>query len=451
MKKKVKEEAKEIKGIFRRFKSRDFSGNAGQAIKNSTWQIATMVVAKVGALFFMILLARLLIPELFGLYSLTLSTLILFSAFSDLGISTALLTFLSKKFGEKDYKKAKSYYNYLLKYKLLLLIIPTILLLVLSKFLSETYYQKPIFYALLAGILYLPANNLGSFFNQIFIAGNNFRIGFIKELLFQISRLTLVPITILLLITLIPSQFLISTVFLIIGIIYFLTTFFLYYNIPKNLKNSKTERLSLVEKKNLKKFIFPLSVTALSGMFFGSIDMIMLGHFVMSEFIGYYQSAFSLITALSAFLAFSGVALFPIFSRLKGKKLERGFKESIKIITIITLPTSILTFLMAPLIIHIIYGVKYASAVPILQLFSLLLISIPLTSIYVTYYISRGDTLKYSFLLIFSTVINIILNYILITNLISKGMLLAVMGAGIATIISGYIFLVSLIIFRKKS
>ena len=311
--------------------------------------------------------------------------------------------------------------------------------------------EKPIFYALLAGILYLPANNLGSFFNQIFIAGNNFRIGFIKELLFQISRLTLVPITILLLITLIPSQFLISTVFLIIGIIYFLTTFFLYYNIPKNLKNSKTERLSLVEKKNLKKFIFPLSVTALSGMFFGSIDMIMLGHFVMSEFIGYYQSAFSLITALSAFLAFSGVALFPIFSRLKGKKLERGFKESIKIITIITLPTSILTFLMAPLIIHIIYGVKYASAVPILQLFSLLLISIPLTSIYVTYYISRGDTLKYSFLLIFSTVINIILNYILITNLISKGMLLAVMGAGIATIISGYIFLVSLIIFRKKS
>ena len=72
----------QIKGIFSRIRRRDFSGNSGQAIKNSTFQLATNLVAKIGSLFFTIIIARLLMPELFGLYSLALATILMFSAIS---------------------------------------------------------------------------------------------------------------------------------------------------------------------------------------------------------------------------------------------------------------------------------------------------------------------------------------------------------------------------------
>ncbi|MFH0712197.1 MAG: oligosaccharide flippase family protein [archaeon] len=101
----IKKEAKEIRVIFGRIKRRDLKGNSGQAIKNSTYQLATTLTAKIGSIIFTIIIARLLMPELFGLYGLALSTILLISAFSDLGISTTMLTFVSKTI---DKKKSKS-------------------------------------------------------------------------------------------------------------------------------------------------------------------------------------------------------------------------------------------------------------------------------------------------------------------------------------------------------
>ena len=81
MKKLIKKEAKEMRGILGRVRRRDFSGNAGQAIKNSTYNLATIVVSKGGSLLFTFILARILMPELFGLYSLALSTILMFTIF----------------------------------------------------------------------------------------------------------------------------------------------------------------------------------------------------------------------------------------------------------------------------------------------------------------------------------------------------------------------------------
>src|SRR3989339_886938 len=107
----IKEEEKDFLNIFQRLKKRDFSGNTGQAIKNSTYQIATSLVYKISSIIFTIVVARLLMPELYGLYGLALSTIVLFMAFSDFGIGTALLTFIAKNI-DIDKKKAKGYYNF---------------------------------------------------------------------------------------------------------------------------------------------------------------------------------------------------------------------------------------------------------------------------------------------------------------------------------------------------
>ena len=52
----IKEEESDIKKIFKRIKSKDFSGNTGLAIKNSAYQFSTNIVQKIGSLIFVIII-----------------------------------------------------------------------------------------------------------------------------------------------------------------------------------------------------------------------------------------------------------------------------------------------------------------------------------------------------------------------------------------------------------
>ncbi|HIG95204.1 MAG TPA: oligosaccharide flippase family protein [Nanoarchaeota archaeon] len=446
----IKEEEKDFLNIFQRLKKRDFSGNTGQAIKNSTYQIATSLVYKISSIIFTIVVARLLMPELYGLYGLALSTIVLFMAFSDFGIGTALLTFIAKNI-DIDKKKAKGYYNFLFKYKLILIVIISFILIVTSYYISNIYYNKPIFYALLAGALYIPTYQLMTYFIYFFVAQNNLKIGLINETIVQFLRLIFVPLAIILFLGKVNNEILLLIIFLVITFAYFVGMLFLYFSIHKQkFIEIKEEQLTKDEKKELNKFILPLSITALSGLFFGSIDLLILGHFVESIFLGYFQAAFNLIGSATAIVAFSGTALFPILSKLKGEQFEKGFNKGMIITGLIAISATIFTFTFAKWIILIIYGKEYINAVLLLQLLSLLLINIPLCGLYGSYYFIQKKTKMYSVLLIISTLINIILNYLFIIALLPQGMMQAVIGSCVATIISRYMFLFGLIFFRKR-
>src|SRR3989339_275260 len=365
----VKEEEKDFLNIFQRLKKRDFSGNTGQAIKNSTYQIATSLVYKISSIIFTIVVARLLMPELYGLYGLALSTIVLFMAFSDFGIGTALLTFIAQNI-DKDKKKAKGYYNFLFRYKLILIVIISFVLIATSYYISNIYYNKPIFYALLAGGLYIPAYQLMSYFIHFFVAQNNLKIGLINEMIVQFLRLIFVPLAIILFLGKVKNEVLLLIIFLVITFAYF----------------------------------------------------------VESIFLGYFQAAFNLIGSATAIVAFSGTALFPILSKLKGEQFERGFNKGMIITGLIAIAATIFTFTFAKWIILIIYGKEYMDAVLLLQLLSLLLINIPICGLYGSYYFIQKKTKMYSVLLIISTLINIILNYLFIIALLPQGMMQAVIG-----------------------
>ena len=449
----IKQEIKDIKEIFNSLRKRDFSGNKGQAIKNSSYQFATTLIAKFGSLFFIIIIARMLMPELFGLYSLALSTIVLFSVFSNFGIGAALMAFTSKFLAKKDFGKAKGYFKALLKFKVSLILIASFILILSAYPLSNFYYNKPIFLALLVGALYLAILSLLGFVEQSFRIINNFKYPMIKEIIFQTLRLGLVPLSILIFLKYsLSSKFIIPGVILILSFCYLLALLFLVILSKKELffLRSKEKKITKSEKNNIKIFILPLVATAFSGAFLGSIDTIMLGHFVESSFLGYYGAAFALITSASAMMGFAASSLFPIFSRLRGKTLERGFKKSIKLIFLISFFSAILTFLLAPLIVKFIYGDAYLSSIIVLRLFSLLLINFPLANLYDTYFLSQGKTKILAKLLIGTTILNIFLNYSFITFGLKYSMLEAIIGAGIATVISRYIYLGGLMFYRRR-
>lgn len=446
---------KEAFGFTKRLLKRDFSGYTGMAVKNSIYSFLTSTLAKVGSLLFTavligstflvklfslfgIELKPLLTPELFGLYSLSLSTILIFAGFSDLGIGNALIRYISKYS-----KNSRGYINYLVKLKIILTSIVAFVL-ILSSYFIASFYQKPIFLALVAGSVYILSNSLLGFISGFFQAENNFRIIFNRELIFQILRLILVPIAIIYSLAY-SSQLVLFVIFSTLSLCYFLALLFL----KLNLKKYRGKNLSLTQKKEVNKFILPLTVTALSGTFFGYIDVIMLGRFVEASYLAFYQSSFALLTSGLAILSFSAV-LFPIFSRLKGARLLNGLRKSI----VVTLPVSILggifTYFIAPLAVIYIYNADYLPAVKILQALSILFITDPLISVYSSFFVSEGKSSFVAKVLIISTIINVILNYILITYLLQFGSYSAVFGAVIATIISRFAYLGMFMFKRLK-
>jgi O-antigen/teichoic acid export membrane protein len=444
---------KEAFGFTRRLIHGDFSGNAGLAVKNSIYSFSTSMVAKIGSLLFTALiigssflvklfglfsveLKPLLTPEVFGLYTLALSTILIFAGFSDLGIGSALVRYIST-----HGKNSRGYIDYLAKLKIILTSIIAILLIVSSYFISS-FYDKPIFLALIAGSIYIISNSLMCFVSGFFSAENNFKIIFHRELIFQILRLIIVPIAIIYSLAY-STQFVLFIIFLSLALCYFSALLFLRLNLGKY----HGDKIDIEQKKEVNRFILPLTVTALSGTFFGYIDIIMLGRFVESTFIAYYQAAFALLSSGITIISFSAV-LFPIFSRLKGARLLNGLKKSILVAIPLSIFGLIFTYLIASFAVTFIYNVDYLPAVKILQVLSVLFLIDPLIGIYSSYFLSEGKSYFVAKVLAISTLVNILFNYVLIRALLPYGDYVAVFGAVISTILSRIVYL-GMFMFNK--
>jgi O-antigen/teichoic acid export membrane protein len=262
--------------------------------------------------------------------------------------------------------------------------------------------------------------------------------------------LVFVPIAILLTINHFSTEILLFSIFIALSLALLFAFLFIFISSKREISflKLKTDILSLKQKRKLNKFIIALSAITLSSVLFGHIDIFILGRYVESEFLGFYKAAYSLITSAAPFISFSG-ALFPIFSKLKGRQLLRGLKKSIVITLLLAVPASILTFIISPLVVKIIYGTEYLLAANVLRLFSILIIILPLIAIYSSFLVSQNNPKKVSQSLILATILNIILNYVLIISLLPYGHMMAVYGATIATVISKIFYLSFLVIGNK--
>ena len=255
-----KEGESDIKNVFTRIIYRDFSSNTGLAIKNSTYQFSTNLVGKLGSLIFIVILARIILPETFGLYNLVLSTIMFFYVFSDFGTGQALVYFSSKALKTG---KAKAYTNYLLKIKLFLVLVSATALIILAKLISDSYYQKPIFLALIAGSIYLIFTSIQSFYIALAQSNNDFKSPLLKEISLQLSRIIIIPFVILYFKkTEISSSSNVFIIFVMLLIISIFCLFLIYYFSTKNLKleNVSQSKLNSKDKSEVKSFMFKVSL-----------------------------------------------------------------------------------------------------------------------------------------------------------------------------------------------
>lgn len=434
---------------FQRLRSKNLNIIERKAVRNSFFQALTNITAKIGSLIFTIILARMLLPEVFGLYSLVLSTILVFAAISDFGINQTMTRFVSRAIEDKNMMQAKSYFIYLSKIKIFFILISITAILLTANFISQNYYQKPIFLAIIFGSFYVLFSGLFVILKSVFEALNNFKIIFYQEAFFQVIRIFFIPFIAFLTLNLaLASGIIVAYIVVGLSLSYLFSLIFFITNSKKiAFLKEKNKILTKKQKYKLKSFILSGSAIIFSGIFFSHIDRIMLGYFVELGFIGYYTVAFTLILASTQLTSFSS-ALLPVFSSRDIKNSEILYGKIKKIAFIVSLGLAAFIFFFSSIIIKLLFGEEYLLSVNILRLFSVLLVFLPIISISSTYLIAIGKPQVVSKILIISTILNISLNYILISKLLVFGQIYGVYGAVIATIISHFFYMVLLLNYK---
>jgi len=420
-----------------------------KTIKNSIYSTLSTVISKIGGFVFIIILARTLLPELFGIYNITLSIALFFLTFIDMGISKTLVRYASEYLGKKELEKAQAYIKYLLKIRVTLLFIAILLIVLFSKFISQSIFHKPLIYLpLIFASFYVIIKSFESIIRNIFVSLKQLKNNSIMDFFLQLFRIALT----LLAIYFVSEKFLVPAVFIALSIAVLFSLFIGIFLLGKNktlIFNKNLNPEVKVDKRKVLGYLGFASLTVLSISFFGIIDTLMLGSFLDAKYLGFYSAAFGLITSITALLGFSGVLL-PVFTQIKGKQFERGLSESFRFLAILTIPAVFGFFILAKHFLIAVYGSEYLGAVFPLYSITILILIYPLIVLYSSIFEAKDKLKKLAKFGFISLSINIFLNILAIVFLLPISPLYVLFGAGLATVISRGFYLIMLIIKTKE-
>ncbi len=424
-------------------------------IKQSIWRFFLTILTKSGALIFVMIIARFLKPEGFGIYNLAMSILPVFLIMADIGINQTLLRYFSFALGKKSPAKAASYLKYLLKIKMMITFSLAVLLLLLSYPLSIYIFRKPeLFLPLVILSFYLILMSFEAFYEKIFYVIKQVKYLTIKEIFFQILRILLALAVFSVVAENNRVVALSLSLFISILLTFLLILWFLKRLTPYIYQKSEEK----IDKKKVLTFLKYMVFGSLTTVFFLHIDVIMLGIFLKSEYIGFYSAAFTLMESIVFTISFSWVIM-PTFTQLKESKLNEAFDRVLKYICLLSIPISFGTIVLAKYFIRLIYGYNYLPAQTSLIILAPLIFGFVFIDIIVVLFSSREKPKYFVKMLVIATILNLILNYTFIRICLGFSSELAIAGVAAATLISNSFYLVSLvktankrlkIVFEKK-
>tara|TARA_Y100000310_G_scaffold174669_2_gene174729 strand:- start:8283 stop:9791 length:1509 start_codon:yes stop_codon:yes gene_type:complete len=416
-------------------------------IKNSFWNLFTTLINRFGGLAFTIILARYLLPEGYGIYTIIFSTTMFFFTFADLGINSTLVRYLSEALS-KDKRKVTPYYRYLLKVKFILVLFIFFLLVILAYPLTFYFYNnESIFIPLLIASLFMLITAIEVFHAQIFYAIERTKYIAYREIMTQLTRIGLV----FLIFYYISKENQITYIFALLAIVHLIMLGWILFYLKKLLPEICKRTKENIDKKRVRKFLKFITIASISAMFFSYVDSIMLGVFLPPEFAGYYQVAFSIIIGVASLSAFPNAILLPIFTKMDHNKIENVINKTVKYISIIAIPSSFGIIILGRYLVRALYGYDYLSAS--IPLYSLAPLIFPMIFVgtFLSLFSAKEKPQIFAKLILITLFINIILNLVLIKLLLPVSPLWATAGVGIATSLSWiFYFLKSLSISKKQ-
>lgn len=319
-------------------------------IKGGFYLTVVNVLSQFLAIIVNIVLARLLLPEDFGLVALTMTFIGFITLFTNMGFGSSII-----HESETSEEQLSSIYwlNYGLSVFSFLIIIST------SQF-AASFYNEP----KLTTIVIVAALNI--LLNPFYII--HFKL-LERDLEFKtISKINL-------------SGTLIGSIAAIIGAF---LGFGVYALILQSLVSSIVRLVMIMLYKRWRpKFYFnfkeikhmiwyslKFKASNMAMYFERNIDYLILGKFFTSVVLGYYAFAYNIMyTPVKRISYIFSEVLFPSFSSFKDdkNKIMKGYYKSLQLIAMVSIPGMALIAFNADLIIHFVFGAKWDEAIPIVK------------------------------------------------------------------------------------
>jgi O-antigen/teichoic acid export membrane protein len=399
--------------------------------KNTFWLALAELVSRLLEAVLFIYIARILGAEDFGKFAFALATSSIFIAFSSMGFSDVFTREFS---GSKEVKKE---YSAVLTLKIILGILAIFLAIIASFFITV---DRTI-------ILMIGTLAVFYFFNDIFLFIYSFLRSYQKmeyESAFKIFRSLVLLAVALFIIFESPSLINISLGYLSANIFaLILVLIFFHFKIY----SLKLDFNISIWKKFLK-LSWPIGLAAIFGAIFINADSVILGYFNLIVENGWYGAARRTVAIIIIPSSLVSMSFYPVLSQLfleSKAKMQKVWNYYLGSMIIFALPVTFGGVVVASKIIDFIYGQNFS---PATLIFQILIFIAGINFVYSAYSImlivSRHQE-KYLFINMTAALMNVILNFVLIS-------LYGPYGAAVAAVITYIIlFFMAVVLLQKFS
>jgi len=415
-------------------------------VKGTFWSFLATLINKFGALFFSIILARYLMPENYGVYVTVFATSMIFNTFTDLGLNRTMMRYLSSAM-VKSKKKISSYYKYILKLKAIISFSTSILLALLAYPLSVYVFRNPsmIIPFLLASFLILVLSFEG-LYTKIFYAIEKVYYVSIKESIVQISRIVLAFFVFYL----VASRYHIIGIFVMLILVNLIMLIFLFFRLKSVFPELHSKTRIEIDKQRVRKFAKFLTIISISEVFFAYIDTVILGIFLLPEYVAYYKAAFTLVLGAVGLVGFPNAILLPILTKLNKNDTKKVLNKLFRYLAILAIPASFGILVLGRHFLRLLYGYSYLSGYLPLSFLGFLVFPFVAVGMIVPLFSAKEKPQLFAKLILIVGLMNIILNIIFIKSFSLISPIAGTIGAALATIISWlFYFFMSLSVAKK--
>ena len=243
------------------------------------------------------------------------------------------------------------------------------------------------------------------------------------------------------------DKIIISGIFLAFFISSLITLILEYFILLKKDKSLLCGNKGVFDKSKINSYWKFMALATVFLSIFGSIDILMLGRAVSSEYLGYYRASLSLVVSIASLFSLSTIFL-PIFTQISGKRFNRGFQKTLRYILMISIPATVGVIFISNYLIKAFYGDAYLTGTSAVYFLSSLIITSPIIGLYSIVLQSKEKSKIVSNSIIIALVVNIVLNLISVF-VFRQNDLFAINAVALSTSLSR-ILLLGILIFQAK-
>jgi len=404
--------------------------NSQRIAKNIIVKFIADNVSFVMAFFYTMYVIRYLGPKNYGILSFAIAFTAIFSVFTDIGLQQILIRDIARK-----KSRLKKYIENIAVLKMILSLITLAFIALtinLFKYPDETVW---VVYIIALAVI------TNTFIHTIFSVFRAYEkmefeaIGLVLSSLLMLGGALIAINHGLNVLGIAMVQFIVSIIILGYALLIFIRKYF----IPKF-------QFDLLFCKRIISESWAFGLNTVFVVIIYWIDTVMLSVFKDNEEVGWYSAAYKLVFLLQ-FIAFAySGALFPVMSKLfvtSKKEFRIVYEKSTKYLFIIAMPIGFGTTLLSKKIILLFFGKGYYPSILCLQILIWSLVIGFVTASINQLFITMNKQIISTWVLGICAVLNVILNMVLIPKY-------GIVGASIATTITGTIGLITALIWSTK-